>query len=751
MSYVRSHAFISLDKHIESLLTYARNFKSYGVDYDRQITEVISWHDEGKKNKYFQERIVGVENGIDMKRDQEHDKHAVLSTMSYMVRGEYENSKAYLENLNMILGHHGKLKSFDLLTDVLYGYIEDKALNESLGTFDEISEDELRSSYFGVDDAWYDVQESWGIEDSVRIRRKFSMIVDADRLSAMRRSEFNREDLIERGFHKEASMYHKALGFRPKNRLDGVRKEIKFDFDQVMSRSWGTFTLTLPTGMGKTIAAARLSEKLKEKIVYVVPYLTVSDQTYDVFSDIYRNREHRDMWDFLVKHDSRLDEQDYGVDEYDQTINVRDMITSWRSKIVVTTSVQFFDSLVSLSASRLRKLHNTYGSTILIDEPQGIPYEKWEFLKKVVYYYARELKWRVIYLSATPPSMLDSTIQLVKNESYTFEQLARTRIKYVGRRSGYQGPRNWVMDAVEYTKGKNQILWLLNVERLARKVYELAGDYVAGRKIVFVSGKLPPLVRAYKLRKIKEMMENGEKLLVISTQVLEAGVDLDFDGVVRDLAPMPVLIQVAGRLNRKWSRDTETLYVMQLMENSVYSDFEFRHTGAVLYDRFNEIEEKDYFNACKEYYALCEEMPPSETPSSWMDEFTHLRECGMKVIDELDYQTSGYCLSIDDWLGRLRRFDQSQYDEFMNFVTDYSGMEYMSVFEALRKVHQLRYELAVSDFEESDQFDKVRELVSYERYVDMFETSCRLSELKSFEVGSKKYDGMEIPIELLGV
>lgn len=742
-----SHPGVSLEKHVDSLGTYYRNFSSVGTEIDpRGVIEAILYHDWGKQNRFFQERMEKIAKGMYAVRDSRRDKHAVLSAMKYMVDAVREDG-TFLRNLNIVLGHHGQLRSFDGLMDMMYGYVEDRDLVESFCTVENITESELRERYFELDDVWYTLQEDWTIKDATRIRKEFSQLVDADRLSAMRGSAFRRSDVEEMSFNREAMMYTKALGFRNTDRMDRLRREIKLDDARLMSSEWGTFTLTLPTGLGKTIAAARIAEKAKGKVIYVVPYLSVADQTWEVFSDMYKHRNGIGDWEFLAKHDSRLNEGEYGVDETDETISVRDMITSWRSKIVITTSVQFFDSLVSVTAKRLRKMHNTYGATILIDEPQAIPYEKWEFLKKVVESYAKELRWKVIYVSATPPTMLPGVIPLVKNEKYLFSKLSRTRIEYLGSRVGYQGITDWANDAWEKTRDKDQVLWLLNVEKMARKVFEKAVkmEGMSDRKVVFVSGKLPPIVRMFKIRKLKELMARGEKVLVISTQVLEAGVDLDFDGVVRDLAPFPVLIQVAGRLNRKWKRDTETLYVMQMVENTVYSDFEFRHTGHVLYQRDNAIDESEYYEACKEYYALCEEMPPIDTPSEWMDQYVKLLDPTMQMIESPDYQASALCKSINQW-ERYGYFNAALRDEFMDFMVFFeetTGYDYEDVLTVAVRVLQLRERLGKGE----DVFD---ELTYWTRYLAWFETTCSLSEISKLPLyGEAFYPVMDVPVELL--
>lgn len=740
--HYKSHPNILLDVHVDSLLRYHRNFKSTDIDADLDIVEEsILYHDWGKKNKFFQKRIGQIEKGKKGFRDSRRDKHAVLSSMKFLEAVSLTD-KSYLMKLNIILGHHGSLRSFDSLVDDMYRYADDIDLLESYRSIEDLDDMSLRLKAIELEDFLYDVKDSWTIEDAVNIRKYFSQMVDADRISAMRESVYNHDDLIELSFHGEAEHYEKVKGLDKSNKLDMIRRDIKLNYEDLLKRKRGIYTLSLPTGLGKTITSAKIAEKNKSKVIYVVPYLTVADQTWEVFHDIYKHGIQTDYWDLLVKHDSRLNEKVYNRDVNDETLNVRDFITNWRSQITITTTVQFFETLLSLRSGSLRKVHNTYGSTILIDEPQAIPYEKWEFLKNIISYYAEEMNWKVIYLSATPPLMLDGTIKLVKNEEYIYSLLGRTEIEFVGSREGYQGIRDWVSDAWGYTKDKKQVLWLLNVEKHARKVFDYAVSLDLERKVVFISGKLPPIVRSFKIQKIKELMDKGDSVLVISTQVLEAGVDLDFDGIVRDLAPFPVLIQVAGRLNRRWNRPREKLYVMQLMEDTIYSDFEFRHTGHVLYQRNNIIKEEDYYIACKEYYSLCEEMPPSEVPSIWMDQFLHLRQTSFEMIESPDYQTAAICSNVIDFINDL---SAENYIEMNNLTKRLTGYVYQDIYSVLEEISYLELSIEEGNASGSD----LQDLKDLTRYISWFQTTCNYSDVEEYSILNKTFYMMDVPEEYI--
>lgn len=749
----KSHPHISLDKHNDSLLRYNRNFKENGkssnsaVSEREQIDEAVIFHDYGKQNKYFQSRIEQLESGVSrkkVKRDLRHDKHAVLSALKYMESQEKTfEGQFFLENLNMILGHHGKLVSFENLMDKLYRYIEDDDVMESLNSIEQITDNTLRTAFMLMEDMYYDEIEGWDITDATRIRNKFSRLVDADRLSAMRGSEFDKSDLEEYEFNREAYYFRSMLDRKDteETAMSKLRKSIIIDYSTLEKMDYGVFSLVLPTGLGKTVSAIDIAERNKGKVVYVVPYLSISDQTWSVLHEIYQHRSHKGMWDFLARHDSRLNEREYDKDELDTQISVKNLIESWHSKITVTTTVQFFESIISTESGKLRKLHNTYGATILIDEPQSIPHAKWNFLKEIVQEMAKVMRWKVIFMSATPPTFTSSTIPLVKNEEFLFSQLNRTQIKYAGRTGGFSAISDWFDEAWRLSQDKQQVLFVLNIEKGARKVYKYALERVHDRKVVFISGKLPAIVRMYKLEQVKARMKLGEKILVVSTQVLEAGVDLDFDGVVRDMAPLPILLQVAGRLNRKWLRKTETVYVLQLIENTVYSDYEFRHTGAVLFNRDSMLEEKYYYDACKEYYALCEEMPPSETPDSWREEYINLRENTMVMIESVDYQRNAICVNLSDWLNSSDCTVQERAD-FKRFFRQTTGFIYKDVPDKLAILSKL-------ENKERKNMRDYRTMKELYEYIGWFNTNCSKNDVKEEVTGSFSIYTVELPAPLI--
>ena len=763
----RSHPFINLRKHVECLLDYNDNFSVYRkynlteVKNKEQLEEVIYWHDYGKQNKYFQQRILNVEKKIKSNRNKKKDKHAVISALKYL-ESAFDNRVEDLENLNLILGHHGNLVSYETLLDKMYNHIDDDDILESFSSIESVNIDNLKSKFMDMEDTYFENESSLSnMESSIKLREKFSRLVDADRLSAMRNSEFHEEDLIERSFNKEAQ-YYKLMKNTKEDKtslLSNLRSDIKIDFSEFLQRDSGVFSLILPTGLGKTLTSIELAEKNKNKIIYVVPYLSIADQTWETLNEIYKNRDYKGIWDFMVKHDSRLNENDYYSE--DSNVSIKDMITSWRSKIVVTTTIQFFESLISVNASKLRKLHNTYGATILIDEPQTIPYDKWVFLKEIVEEMSKVLKWKVVYMSATPPVMTENTIPLVKNDKYLFSKLNRTCLKYEGKTYGFKAINDWFDKAWDLTKDKSQILWLLNIEKGARKVYKYAKENIFDREVVFISGKLPSIIRMYKLREIKNRMARGEKILVISTQVLEAGIDLDFNGVVRDMAPLPVLLQVAGRLNRRWERTTETVHILQLIENTVYSDYEFRHTGHVLYNRNYVLEEKDYYEACKEYYDLCEEMPPSDTKEVWREEFIKLIPNSMEMIESTDYQRIVPCVNVSDWLDNLNRkgYEEwirsgnsdnkyfNQITEFKDYFKEMTNFDYVDVKDVFNKLIELETK---GIYSKEDYID----FKNYINYISWFNTSCSKSEILEYNetfLGSIVSDEIKKDIMLINI
>ena len=315
-------------------------------------------------------------------------------------------------------------------------------------------------------------------------------------------------------------------------------------------------SLTVSTGGGKTVSsmAFALHNAIKNgrrRIIYVIPYTNIIEQTAQIFSNIFGSEN-------VIEHN--------GVADYDDTEseeeNIKRLATeNWDAPIIVTTNVQFFESLFSNRTSKCRKLHNIANSVIIFDEAQIIPTE---FLKPCVAAIGeltKHYKCTAVLCTATQPSLEklfdgQSVKEICSEVEENYNFFRRTIIKVLPEKISYD-------ELSARLKENRQVLCVVNKKRTAGKIFENLKD---DENIFYLSTNLCPVHRTQILQKIKRCLAENQPCHVISTSLIEAGVDLDFPCVYRETSGLDSIIQSSGRCNRegKYSTTESFAYVFQL-------------------------------------------------------------------------------------------------------------------------------------------------------------------------------------------
>lgn len=350
----------------------------------------------------------------------------------------------------------------------------------------------------------------------------------------------------------------------------------------------GILSLTAPTGSGKTLTALGCALRLRERvrrergylprIVYALPFVNIIDQNFEVAEAVLRRHTdyERSPSSYLLKH-HHLAPQAFREDE-DVTNDEALLLTeSWESEIVVTTFVQLFESLVTNRNRRLKKLHNLAGAIVVLDEVQSIPYEQWKLVEYTLTTLTEHLGCTVLQMTATRPRILPGARELLDSPEKHFEGLSRTTIV---PKPDVRTTEDLQEFSKELIEGDLSLLVVLNTigdaVELYRRLRELP-DLVpyredlrsvgrgSGRPLVHLSTNITPWQRARRVRMLRRYMKLGGRPIVISTQVVEAGVDLDFGMVIRDRGPLDSIVQVAGRCNRSGMSETaKAVYIVYL-------------------------------------------------------------------------------------------------------------------------------------------------------------------------------------------
>ena len=336
-------------------------------------------------------------------------------------------------------------------------------------------------------------------------------------------------------------------------------------------------TLTAPTGIGKTLSSMnfainlrnRISETMKytPRIIYVAPFISILDQNVKVFEKALQSKMQSNIL-LLQHHLAPINYfKDIVKEQKNETYNIPQselLIDGWHSEIIVTTFIQFFNTIFGRYTSQLRRFHNLINSIVILDEIQSIPFEYWGIVREVLLFLGNELKCTIIMMTATQP--------LIFHQNEIFE-IAPKFVDFPKRVTFYS-KTNQALTLDEFcieVKRKireyptNSILIETNTIRSATEVYNAINNF---RTVFFLSSQVIPIHRRPRITEIYNRLQNSEPIILVSTQVVEAGVDLDFNIAVRDIGPIDSIIQTAGRCNRNGVRkDTESPFFIYRVIN----------------------------------------------------------------------------------------------------------------------------------------------------------------------------------------
>ena len=417
-------------------------------------------------------------------------------------------------------------------------------------------------------------RETAAFSAALLVRMIFSALVDADFLNTEAYYAGGTGKPIPRGEHPALIELQKRLDAHlndlGKNRSDTKTRPINSLRSQVLAhvrkeamQPRGLFALTVPTGGGKTLTslAFGLDHALRhglERVIYVIPYMSIIEQTAAVFREALREQD-EDPADFVVEHHSTFDEERVSTREARNKLRLA--MENWDAPIIVTTAVQFFESLFANRPSRCRKVHNIANSVVILDEAQTLPLHLLRPCVAALDELGRNWRTSIVLCTATQPALrqldgfpggFENVRELAPDPPRLYTALRRTRIRDTGT----------VDDAELATRLQDspQVLCIVNTRRHARELYEQLGDTEGS---CHLSTLMCAAHRREALKAIRKRLKEGEPVRLVATSLVEAGVDVDFPVVWRAAAGLESIIQAAGRCNREGRRDTSDVFVFE--------------------------------------------------------------------------------------------------------------------------------------------------------------------------------------------
>lgn len=379
---------------------------------------------------------------------------------------------------------------------------------------------------------------------SVFIRMLYSCLVDADFLDT---EHFMSSGMIQRDsgecmdvlLDKLKDRISKWLVNRDDTTVNGRRSEILRNCLEQGKAPKGLFQLTVPTGGGKTVASLAFAlqhavEYHMDRVIYVIPYTSIIEQNAQVFREILGNEN-------VLENHSNVD---YEISEDFKPMQLA--AENWDKPVVVTTNVQFFESLYANKPSKCRKLHNIVNSVIIFDEAQMLPPNYLKPCMAMIEELLQQYGTSIVLCTATQPAL-----QQFLPEKYVARELCPRRDEQFRffERVTYQNIDTVTEEEMaEKLQQEWHALCIVNTRKRAQRLYER----LQGEGVYHLSTTMYPAHRRRVLAEIGKRLDDkkGKKCIVISTSLVEAGVDLDFTSVYRELAGVDSIIQAAGRCNR---------------------------------------------------------------------------------------------------------------------------------------------------------------------------------------------------------
>lgn len=390
-----------------------------------------------------------------------------------------------------------------------------------------------------------------GLDLSLWIRMLFSCLVDGDFLDT--EAYMNQDKRGQRGgyqdlgsllerFDRHMEKFITAASASAVTPVHTARQQVLADCRTAARLAPGFFSLTVPTGGGKTLSSLAFALEHakrfgKRRVIYVIPYTSIIEQNVDVFR--------------AVLEDGQVVEHHFNLDDDASTPRSRLAAENWDAPVIVTTSVQFFESFFAAKTSRCRKLHNIADSVVILDETQLLPVEYLAPILETLRLLCEHYGVTIVNCTATQPALeqrdgfpglpAGSIREIVSDVPGLYKALRRVEVMPVDTRT----PRSWEEIAAEMAE-LDQVLCIVSDRKSCRELHKLMPDGT-----YHLSALMCAQHRSDMIAKVKKELNAGGTIRVISTQLVEAGVDIDFPVVYRTMAGLDSIAQAAGRCNRE--------------------------------------------------------------------------------------------------------------------------------------------------------------------------------------------------------
>ncbi len=550
--------------HLTETATMAKIFAE-PFNYGAEAYFIGMLHDIGKYGKSFQRRI---------RNENIRVNHSTAGAVTSL------RTFNFITGAFCIAGHHGGIPNIGSRADTAFsGTMWGKLNDKNIDDYSYWEKEQKNIEEYKISNENINYESPFGA--AFLIHMLFSCLVDADYICTER---FMNENTVNRGGYDDIPTLLNRLNDyiskwgKPTSELNKLRSEIQRQCISAKDCNENLLSLTVPTGGGKTISSLAFAlnyavqkNHIRKRIIYVAPYTSIIEQNAGVFRDVLGAEN-------VVEHHSNVSFDRNNMSDEEVT-KQQLACENWDAPIIVTTAVQFFESLFSNKPSKSRKLHNLAESVIIFDEAQMIPVDYLTPCISAINELTERYNTTAVLCTATQPNLDKFFGQCRKKDSFKIpeicsidqeryvEEFRRAEFEYDGKLSDDE--------LVLKISGEKQVLCIVNTKAHAEKLFKMLGD--AEENICLSTHKYPKQ-RKCEIKKLKDRLAKGLPCRVISTSLIEAGVDIDFKTVYRAITGLDSILQAGGRCNRE-NRNSRQDSIVHIFDTDVITPYQEKNTS----------------------------------------------------------------------------------------------------------------------------------------------------------------------------
>lgn len=588
-----------LKDHLKEVGSLCENFGAkFGAGTLSKVSGVL--HDLGKYRDGFQDYIIDMNDdkssGINWYKKSNEKTHSAAGAI--YAYEKYKGDPVVSKTLqHVISGHHSGLKNWKSGEHTVFG----KKVYFS-GFYDRRESNDSKLEYRqSIENADQEILDVPAIDEKFTernipflIRMVFSCLVDADSLDTeafmnpfsanIRKKEYNSIPDLYKKLRTYLREFDASRSGVSDPKVAECRNTIRKSCERYAANAPGFFTLETPTGGGKTLSSILFGLKHakkynKDRIIYAIPFTSIIEQTSLIFKEIFDDKDFHNVVEHHSQYTSPIHDEDNEVD-FAKLKRVEMSTENWDAPIIVTTNVQFFESLFASKRSACRKLHNIANSVIIFDEAQQIPIQYLQPFIKALKILVEEYGVTVVFCTATQPNLdskkdyrnkffvfdgIEKMTDIIKKPEKLFSKMKRTDVRMLG---GSFEPVEPTFIAEHLALSENSCsLTIVSTKDQAQELYDLVVKKCGPEGVYHLSNRMCGVHKMQVINHIKERLKarresgSNEPIRVISTTLIEAGVDIDFPVVFKAIAGIDSIAQAAGRCNREGFLDVGKVWV----------------------------------------------------------------------------------------------------------------------------------------------------------------------------------------------